>query len=88
MNVNEATELAQRLEFLINNTLTYNFTREQLIVRLQFMTNELREYADELDADMYDELGHAYEKYNDVMYNELKADADAYNARRDARIGV
>ena len=88
MNVNEATELAQRLEFLINNTLTYNFTREQLIVRLQFMTNELREYADELDADMYNELGHAYEKYNDVMYNELKADADAYNARRDARIGV
>jgi hypothetical protein len=67
MNVNEAISLANRLELLITNALTYNMTREQLIQGINFVSNELREYADGLDADMYNELGHAYEKYDDAM---------------------
>jgi hypothetical protein len=88
MNVNEAVELANRLEVLITNNLTFNLTREYLINGIRFISNELREYAEELDADMYNELGHAHEKYQDALYNELRADADAYNARRNVSAGV
>ena len=67
MNVNEAISLANQLELLITNSLTYNMSREQLIQGIGFVSKELREYADKLDADMYNELGTAYEKYDDAM---------------------
>lgn len=83
MNVNEAVALAGRIESLIRRTETFGKSKSDVLDELLDMANNLRDYADRLDVAMYNELGHAYEKYQNAMYNELKADADAYNARRE-----
>ena len=66
MNVNEAVALAGRIESLIRRTEIFGKSKNDLLEELLDMANDLRCYADRLDA---------------AMYNEMKADTDAYNAR-------
>lgn len=67
MNVNEAVALASRIESLIRRTETFGKSKNDVLDELLSMANDLRDYADRIDV---------------AMYNELRADADAYNARR------
>lgn len=67
MNVNEAVILADQIESLISNAEKYNKTKNQILDDLLDMSNSLRNFADQLDADMYNELGAAYEKYDDAI---------------------
>lgn len=67
MNVNEAVIFADQIESLISNAEKYNKTKNQILDDLLDMSNSLRNFADQLDADMYNELGAAYEKYDDAM---------------------
>jgi len=67
MNVNEATALAKRLESIIRRSRTFAHTTDELRMEILFVAEDLMKYADELDADMYNELGTAYEKYDDAM---------------------
>ena len=67
MNVNEAVALAGRIESLIRRTETFGKSKNDVLDELLYMANDLRDYADRIDV---------------AMYNELRADADAYNARR------
>jgi len=67
MNVNEAVALASRIESLIRRTETFGKSKNDVLDELLYMANDLRDYADRIDV---------------AMYNELRADADAYNARR------
>ena len=67
MNVNEAVILADQIESLISNAEKYDKTKNQILDDLLDMSNSLRNFADQLDADMYNELGAAYEKYDDSM---------------------
>jgi NTP pyrophosphatase (non-canonical NTP hydrolase) len=67
MNVNEAVILADQIESLISNAEKYNKTKNQILDELLDVSNSLRNFADQLDADMYNELGAAYEKYDDAM---------------------
>ena len=73
MNVNEAVALANRIESLIRRIETFGKSKSDILEELVDMANDLRDYADRIDL---------------AMYNELRADADAYNARRDALVGV
>ena len=67
MNVNEAVALAGRIESLIRRTETFGKSKSDVLDELLDMANDLRDYAYRLDV---------------AMYNEMKADADSYNARR------
>jgi len=67
MNVNEAVALASRIESLIRRTETFGKSKNDVLDELLYMANDLRDYADRIDV---------------AMYNELRADADASNARR------
>ena len=67
MNVNEAVILADQIESLISNAEKYNKTKNQILDELLDVSNSLRNFADQLDADMYNELGAAYEKYDDAI---------------------
>jgi len=67
MNVNEAVALANRIESLIRRTETFGKSKSDLLEELVDMANDLRDYADRIDEAMYNELGSAYEKYDDVM---------------------
>ena len=67
MNVNEAVALAARIESLIRRTETFGKSKNDLLDELLDMANDLRGYADRLDTAMYNELGAAYEKYDDAM---------------------
>ena len=73
MKVYEAVALAARIESILRENKRWALGRVALEKEISELAESLRNYADDLDA---------------AMYNELKADADAYNARRDARIGV
>lgn len=67
MNVNEAVDLATRLESLVTRSHAFKKTKDQILFEIEFLAKYYREYADELDAAMYNELGHAYEQYDDAM---------------------
>lgn len=88
MNVNEAMSIVAKLESIVDLAKRFEFSKEDIFLSIRNVATDLKDQADEMDAAMYNELSHAYEKYQDAMYNKLKADADAYNARRDARVGV
>jgi hypothetical protein len=82
MNVNEAMSIVAKLESIVDLAKRFEFSQEEIFLSIRNVATDLRDQADEMDAAMYNELGHVYEKYQDAMYNELKADADAYNTRR------
>jgi len=67
MNVNEAMSLAVQLETLADMAKLFNSSRDQLCESILLVANNLKDMADDMDV---------------AMYNELRADADAYNARR------
>ena len=55
MTVNEAVALAERIESLIRRTKTFNKSREDIIEELWYISYDLRDYADRLDAAMEQE---------------------------------
>ena len=67
MNVNEAMSLAVQLETLVDMSKLFDSTRDQLCESILMVSNNLKNMADDMDV---------------AMYNELRTDADAYNARR------
>lgn len=67
MNVNEMVILADKIDNVISNAEKYNRTKNQILDDLLDMSFSLRKLADQLDADMYNELGSAYEQYDDAM---------------------
>ena len=56
MHINEAIALAERIESLIRRSATYNKTKERILEELLFMAEDLRTYADQIDAVMEKEL--------------------------------
>jgi hypothetical protein len=67
MNVNEAMSMAAQLETLVDMSKLFNSSRDQLCESILLVANNLKDMADEMDL---------------AMYNELRADADAYNSRK------
>ena len=67
MNVNEAMSIVAKLESIVDLAKRFEFSQEEIFLSIRTVATDLRDQADEMDA---------------AMYNELKADADAYNARR------
>lgn len=67
MNVNEAMSIVAKLESIVDLAKRFEFSQEEIFLSIRNVATDLRDQADEMDA---------------AMYNELKADADAYNARR------
>jgi hypothetical protein len=82
MNVNEAVTIADRLSEVIDYARRCNVSRQGLENEILDVIDQLLKQADDLDNAMYEEMASAYEKYDEAMYNNLRADADAYNARR------
>jgi len=67
MNVNEMMSIAAQLETLVDMSKLFGSTRDQLGESILMVSKNLKDMADDMDV---------------AMYNELRADADAYNARR------
>ena len=67
MNVNEAMSIVAKLESIVDLAKRFEFSQEEIFLSIRNVATDLRYQADEMDA---------------AMYNELRADADAYNARR------
>jgi len=67
MNVNEMMSIATQLETLVDMSKLFGSTRDQLCESILMVSKNLKDMADDMDV---------------AMYNELRADADAYNARR------
>jgi len=67
MNVNEMMSIAAQLETLVDMSKLFGSTRDQLCESILMVSKNLKDMADDMDV---------------AMYNELRADADAYNARR------
>ena len=56
MYINEAVALAERIESLIRRSATYNKSKERILEEMRFMAEDLRAYADQLDAQMEKEF--------------------------------
>ncbi len=56
MYINEAVALAERIESLIRRSATYNKSKERILEEMLFMAEDLRAYADRLDAEIEKEL--------------------------------
>ena len=56
MTVNEAIALAARIESLARRAYTYNKSVDDLVEELEFISQDLRDYADRLDEEMATEL--------------------------------
>lgn len=56
MTVNEATDLAERLESLIRRSRSYQYDADDLRYEIRKIASEYRNYADELDRKMEREL--------------------------------
>ena len=67
MNVNEMMSIAAQLETLVDMSKLFGSTRDQLGESILMVSKNLKDMANDMDV---------------AMYNELRADADAYNARR------
>jgi len=55
MNVNDAVALASRLESLIRRADTFGKDRMCILEEINDMAKDLREYADRLDAAMFEQ---------------------------------
>lgn len=67
MTVNEATALAARIESVIARCKRLELSERDTLAEMHYIANDLRDYADNLDAAMYEELALAQERYDDVM---------------------
>lgn len=67
MNVNEAVSLADRIAKILENHEQRNGNVYSLMLDIEALEQDLRDYADRLDVSMYEELASAYEKYDDAM---------------------
>jgi len=67
MNVNESMAVVSQLKLIVDLAQKFNISREGVIRGILDLVADLEDQADELDAAMYDELGAAYEKYDDAM---------------------
>jgi len=78
MNVNEAVDIAERLESLVRRSRKYEYDADDLRYEIRKLASEYRNLSDALDAAMYNELGGVYESYEDKI---IALQADAYNGR-------
>lgn len=67
MNVNEAVSLADRISNILENHMQRNGNVYSLMLDIEGLEQDLRDHADNLDRAMYEELGHALERYDDAM---------------------
>jgi hypothetical protein len=67
MTVNEATALAARIESVLARHKRSEISQADTLAEIHYIANDLRDYADNLDRAMYEELGHALERYDDAM---------------------
>jgi len=67
MNVNEAVSLADRIAKILENHAQRNGNVYSLMLEIEGLEQDLRDYADRLDVSMYEELGHALERYDDAI---------------------
>jgi hypothetical protein len=67
MNVNEAVSLADRIAKILESNAQRNGNVYSLMLDIEQLERELRDYADRLDVAMYEELGHALERYDDAL---------------------
>ena len=67
MTVNEATALAARIESVLARHKRLEISQADTLAEIHYIANDLRDYADNLDREMYEELGHAIERYDDAM---------------------
>ena len=70
MNVNESMAVVSQLKLIVDLAQKFNISREGVIRGILDLVADLEDQADELDASMYDELGHAYENYEDVLISK------------------
>ena len=70
MNVNEAMSIVSQLKSIVELADTFDFSREEVFLSILNVAENLKDLADDLDAAMYDELGAAYEKYDDVLISK------------------
>jgi len=67
MTVNEATALAVRIESVLARCKRLEISQADTLAEIHYIANDLRDYADNLDRAMYEELASAYEKYDDAI---------------------
>lgn len=67
MNVNEAMSIVTQLRSIVDLAELFEFSRDEVFKSILNVAQNLEDLADDMDT---------------AMYNELRADADAYNARR------
>jgi hypothetical protein len=67
MNVNEAVSLADRISDILKNHVNRKGSEYTLMLDIEGLERDLRDHADNLDRAMYEELGHALERYDDAM---------------------
>jgi hypothetical protein len=67
MNVNEAMSIVSQLKSIVELADTFDFSREEVFLSILNVAENLKDLADDLDEAMYNELGHAYEKYDDAV---------------------
>jgi predicted DNA-binding protein YlxM (UPF0122 family) len=67
MNVNETMSIVTQLESIVELAERFEFSREEIFQSILNVAANLEDLADELDEAMYEELGRAYEKYDDAM---------------------
>ena len=53
MNVQSAMSMADRLEGVIRRARTFGKSRDEVLEDILFIVEDLRNYADRLDADLY-----------------------------------
>jgi len=67
MNVNESMAVVSQLKLIVDLAERFNISREGVIRGILDLAADLQEQANQLDEAMYNELGHAYENYDDVL---------------------
>jgi len=67
MNVNESMAVVSQLKLIVDLAQRFDISREGVIRGILDLAADLEEQANELDEGMYNELGLAYEKYDDAI---------------------
>jgi hypothetical protein len=68
MTVNDALEIASRIESLIRRTDMFGKSKSDILEELLYMANDMRAYADRLDKELYDQY------INDMAINQERYD--------------
>jgi hypothetical protein len=67
MNVNETMSVVSQLKMIVDLANRFELTRDQILRGILNVASDLEDQANDLDEAMYNELGHAYENYDDVL---------------------